>query len=113
MHEMSLMASIFDIIGRNLEAYPGARVKKVKLVVGAMTNVVPDAMQMAFEAMGRGTPAEGAELTIEEVPLTARCHECKWQGEIEEYRFFCPACSSPQLELLTGRELYIESLEVE
>lgn len=113
MHEMSLMASIFDIINQNLTGYPGARVIKVKLVVGAMTNVVPAALQMAFTAMSSGTPVEGAELLIEEVPLTACCHECGWQGEIEQYKFFCPVCSSMQVEIMTGRELYLDSLEVE
>lgn len=113
MHEMSLMASIFDIIKQNLAAYPGTRVKKVKLVVGAMTNVVPDAMQLAFEAMSRDTPVEGAELVIREVPLTARCRECGWEGEIEQYSFLCPECSSLTIEVLTGRELYLESMEVE
>lgn len=113
MHEMSLMASMFDIINQNLTAYPGVKVVKVKLVVGTMTNVVPDAMLLAFEAMGRDTPVAGAELVIEEVPLTARCGECGWQGGIEPYSFQCPACSSLTVEILTGRELYLESLEVE
>lgn len=113
MHEMSLMASIFDIINQNLTAHPGVRVLRVKLVVGAMTNAVPDALQMAFTAMSRGTPVEGAELLIEDVPLTARCLECEWQGGIEQYKFLCPVCSSMQVEILTGRELYLDSLEVE
>jgi len=73
----------------------------------------PEAMQMAFEAMRTDTPAAGAELEIETVPLTARCGGCGWTGEIEPYKFLCPACSSMQMEILTGRELYIDSLEVE
>ncbi len=113
MHEMSLMASIFDIVTQNLAAYPGVRVLQVRLVVGAMTNVVPDAMQLAFEAMSRGTPVEGAVLLIEEVPLTARCGACGWQGELAVHRLLCPACSALQLEVLSGRELYVDSLEVE
>lgn len=113
MHEMSLMAGVFDIIGQNMVEYPMAKILRVRLVVGALTNVAPDAMQLAFDVMSKGTPVAGAELEISEVPLTARCEDCGWQGEIGQYKFLCPDCASQQLEILTGRELYLDSLEVE
>lgn len=113
MHEMSLMEGIFEALHKSIEPYPGARVIKVNLVVGALTNAVPDALEFAFEAFSKGTRAEGAQLEIELVPLTIKCGQCNWEGPGEVTQFECPKCQSWQLEIVTGRELLIKSLEVE
>ncbi|MHB9095068.1 MAG: hydrogenase maturation nickel metallochaperone HypA/HybF, partial [Eubacteriales bacterium] len=89
------------------------RVTKVILVVGEMTNAMPDALEAVFTVFAHGTKVEGAELQIRMIPLTARCTECEWEGSIERHVFICPHCSSLGLEIKSGRELYVESLEVE
>ncbi|PKM47397.1 MAG: hydrogenase maturation nickel metallochaperone HypA [Firmicutes bacterium HGW-Firmicutes-8] len=113
MHEMALMAGVFDIIKQYTTDLEESRVTKVTLVVGEMTNAVPEALQSAFAVYSAGTVVEGAELLIREIPLTAECMSCGWAGKTEKHLFICPQCSSLGLELKTGRELYLESLEVE
>jgi len=113
MHEMSLMASIFDVIKQSVEPYPDARVTKVTLVVGALTNAVPEALELAFEAFAKGSSLEGAVLEILQVPLTLQCGECQWQGAVENQFSICPECESLQVSIVAGRELLIKSLEVE
>jgi len=113
MHEMSLMAGIFEIINQHLANYPGARVLKVTLKVGQMTNAVPEALEFCFAAFAKGTAAQDAQLEIIRVHLKVKCRECGNESEPEEYKFLCSHCGSPAVEIIQGRELAIESMEVE
>ncbi len=113
MHEMALMAGVFDIIRQYTTDLSDKNVTRVTLVVGEMTNAVPEALEAAFEVHAKGTPVEGAKLVIKDIPLVARCRSCGWEGKTEKHVFMCPGCSSFGMELISGRELYVESLEVE
>lgn len=113
MHEMALMSGVFDIINTYTAEIPEKKVTKVTLVVGEMSNAVPEALEMAFTVFSQGTMAEGAELEIKEIPLTAKCPKCGWEGRIEKHTFLCPQCSALDIQILTGRELAVESLEVD
>jgi len=113
LHEMALMAGVFDIIRENTKDLPEKNVTRVTLVVGEMTNAVPEALEAAFEVYAKGTPVEGAELVIKDVPLIAKCRGCGWEGKTEKHVFMCPGCSSLGMEVVSGREMYVESLEVD
>lgn len=114
MHEMALMAGIFDIIAKyTCDLGEAKKVTKVSLIVGELTNALPDALQAAFSVYSQGTNVEGAILDIKEIPLICDCHDCGWQGKIEKYFFVCPKCTSGSLEVVSGRELRVESLEVD
>lgn len=114
MHEMSLMSGIFDVINSTLNNYPEVdKVTKVKLKVGKFTNAVPAALEFAFQAFSTGTKAEGALLEIETVPVVACCKNCSHEFFVEGLAYCCPKCRSYQIEIISGRELLLESLEVE
>ncbi|MDA8235753.1 MAG: hydrogenase maturation nickel metallochaperone HypA [Clostridia bacterium] len=113
MHEMSLMASIFDILTRHLEDYPGVTVKKVTLRIGSLTNAVPEALEFCFSAFAQGTVVEGAQLEIIQVPIKIKCRECQQESEPVEFHFRCPGCGSLAVDVTQGRELALESMEVE
>ncbi|HEX3031246.1 MAG TPA: hydrogenase maturation nickel metallochaperone HypA [Bacillota bacterium] len=113
MHEMSLMEGIFNIIGEAIEGRQVSRVTKVSLKVGVLTNAVPEALQMCFQFYARGTPVEGGEMVIEEVPLVIKCGECGAEQKLDEPVFLCPNCESARVDTISGRELLVESLEVE
>ncbi len=113
MHELALMAGVFDIVKKYTAELPDKKVTRVTLVVGELTNAVPEALESSFQVYAKGTNVEGAELIVRRIPLTALCVECRWEGKVEEHTFICPKCSGLGLEIKTGRELYVESMEVE
>lgn len=113
MHEMSLMGGVFDVIDKTLSQYEVKRVLQVKLKVGELTNAVPDALRMAFEAFSQGTVCEGAELIVERVPVIGYCPSCDHEFDVKTMIFLCPKCGNPKIEVVQGEELLIESLEVE
>ncbi len=89
------------------------RLVSIRLRIGSMSGVVPEALQFAFEALTPGTMAEGAQMSIEPVNARFWCRPC--QQEFEAFELFaeCPNCHTPSAELRTGREMEVASLEIE
>ena len=85
---------------------------RVNLKVGKLAAVVSDSLRFCFEIAAKETPLEGAELNIEEIPVLARCKTCDAEWTIEGPAFNCEQCDSGQIEILSGRELNIESIEI-
>ncbi len=114
MHEMGIAMEILKIVEASIPAdMNSVRVRKINLKVGRFSAVVPDSLRFCFEVAADKTAAAGAELAIEEIPVTAQCGDCGHQWEAETPVFICPACSSGKIELLSGRELNIESIEID
>jgi hydrogenase nickel incorporation protein HypA/HybF len=115
MHEFSICEGIVRAAVDEMSRH-GARsgsLRKTRIVVGALHQVVPANLEFAYEVLTRDTPASGSSLEIRPVPVTAKCPACGWTGSIQSPLFVCGACNSGEIELITGRELYVENLEIE
>jgi hydrogenase nickel incorporation protein HypA/HybF len=110
MHELSLAESVVRIACRHAAGRPIAR---VELKVGHLRQVVPSALEFAFELIAQGTEAEGAELAMQEVPAAGRCRSCGTESELPAFPLRCGACGGLDLELLRGEELLVDALELE
>jgi hydrogenase nickel incorporation protein HypA/HybF len=110
MHELSIAESVVRIAEENAH---GRRVRKVELKVGHLRQVVPSALEFAFELVAQGTPVEGAELVIEPVPAVGRCRSCGDETALESFPWCCASCGSLDLEVLRGEELLVDALELE
>lgn len=113
MHEMALAHGILDIAINTAAQHNAAKVGRIKLLVGKMTHVEPDSLRFCFEALAVGTVAEGAVVDIEITPLIGRCRDCGGEFPVQGYYFVCPACNSSLIEIVSGRELTVEHLEVD
>ncbi len=105
---MAITSSVVDTV---CECAAGRRVHSVTVEVGALCAVVPEAMQFCFELIAEGTIAEGARLDIRIVPGTATCAACGHRFELADLILLCP-CGSSDIEVESGRELRIHSMEV-
>ncbi len=110
MHELAIAESVVQIANRHAS---GRRVTKVRLKVGHLRQVVPSALSFSFELVAEGTPVEGADLELEDVPATGLCRDCGTESRLKSFPLQCEACGGFDLELLEGEELYVESLELE
>ena len=113
MHEFSLMTGVLDAVEMSAREHNAGKVVEIRLIIGEMAEVLDDAMDFAFEALAPGTLAEGAQLTMTKVAPQSRCLACGREFEHDRYHFSCPACDSLATELVAGREMYIESIEIE
>lgn len=114
MHELSIVSSIVDSVTETLAAYPGARVKEVRLRVGALASVIEDSLQFCYGIATEDTPLQGSALVVKVLPVMAYCDKCKQDVEIDSLQSFrCHICREPVSDLRQGRELEIESIEIE
>lgn len=108
MHELALIESLVEAVDEQVEQ---GRVTAVRLEVGTLVAVVPDAMHFCFDVCTRGTRLEGASLEIAELPGRARCRSCGAEVTLNTPLARC-ACGGIDLEVLAGHELRIKEVEV-
>lgn len=114
MHELGIMTGVMDAVTKSAHDAGADKVLKVTLSVGEMTECIQDALEFAFEALTEGDPfVRDAELTINMIKPKSRCLECGAEFEHDRFHMFCPECDSFATELLAGRELQIDSIEVD
>jgi hydrogenase nickel incorporation protein HypA/HybF len=113
MHELSIMQCALDQVLERARQAGAVRVHAIRLRIGALSGVVPDALQFAFEVLADGTPAQGAQLLIEDVPARFWCAACAREFESPDRLSRCPDCSSFSGDLRAGREMELASLEIE
>jgi len=89
------------------------RVSEIRLVIGEMREVLPDAMEFAFEVLALETLCKGATLKMTMLKPRSRCLQCSSEYEHDRFHWMCPGCGSLATELLAGRELYIDAIEVD
>lgn len=113
MHELSLAVQVVQTAEEAARAADARRVTAVVLRVGALAGVAEDALRFAFDVATADTLLAGARLDILAVPVTVHCPRC---GDVElpsVQLFRCPTCHTPTADVRTGRELELDSIEVE
>lgn len=113
MHELSIVASLFEIMEAKAQEKGAKKITFVKLKVGRLSGVVPEFLATAFDVFKKNTMAEEAGLEIEEVPLKVRCKTCGKTMIRDDFVFICLGCGSQDLDTLSGTELFLEKMELE
>ena len=113
MHELSIAAAIIDKLQELARAQRATRIVELELHCGVMQQIVPESLQMAFEAVSVDTPAAGATLKIVAEAVVARCRTCgrQFQAEIDDY--LCTHCQAADVEILAGRDVTLRSVVCE
>lgn len=112
MHEFSIMQSTLETAAQKTRAAGATQVHRLKVRVGRLSGVVPEALRFAFEGLKADSIAAAAELEIEEVPAVCWCPDCAAEFETADLDYECPCCHQPSGELRRGREMELASLEI-
>ena len=110
MHEAALAESIIKIALDVAAENNSKKISAVGLKLGDMAGVEIEALSLSFNVLTKNTVAEGAELKINRVPISARCNKCGKFFTVSHYNFFCPECEGI-LILQSGRELLVEFVD--
>jgi hydrogenase nickel incorporation protein HypA/HybF len=113
MHEMGITSGIIASVVEAAEAEGATRINEVDISIGDLTEIVEDALQFAWEALTPGTMAEGSKLVVTHIPAKSRCMQCSHEFEHDKYDLTCPKCDAFMVENLTGRELRIDSIDID
>lgn len=112
MHEFGIAEGVLKVVVETAGKNGANKVEVVRLRIGALAGVVDEALIFAFEALAEDTPAQGARLVIEAVPLTCYCATCSREFEVPRFSYRCPVCQTLSREVRRGRELELISIEV-
>jgi hydrogenase nickel incorporation protein HypA/HybF len=113
MHEYPLTERIVGIAVREAEDRGARRVASVRLVIGEASGILADSVQLYFDLIAEGTKAEGALLHMTTVKPEMHCPRCGKNFIRPRFSFDCPDCGTLGTPTETGREFYIESVELE
>lgn len=111
MHEMSITRTLLETVRQEMEKADIKTLRSVRIRVGELTAVEPEALRFCFEASVKGTQFEGASLEIEEPPLKGGCLTCGLVFGTTLFERTCPGCGDSSVEIAGGNELDIVSME--
>jgi hydrogenase nickel incorporation protein HypA/HybF len=113
MHELAVAQSIVDTVSAALKSRPTGRITTIRLRIGRLTDIAPEALQFGFTALTRDTKLAETSLIIDSVPIMAVCRACEHTFAVEDFRFVCPRCRAHTTDMVQGDELEIESMDIE
>lgn len=113
MHELSVCQALLAQVEQVARDNHARRVDKVALRIGPLAGVEPRLLQDAFPIASAGSIADGAELVIEELPLTVRCKNCGAETAAAPNRLICGVCGDWHTQLVSGDELLLASVELQ
>lgn len=106
------MQSALELATQQARRAGGTRIHTLRLQVGRLSGVVPEALRFAFDSLKTGTAAADAALEIEEILPACWCPRCEAEFSVDDFVFLCPTCQQPSAEVRRGRELNVASLEI-
>ncbi len=113
MHELSITQSILAIALEKASAIQANKVTKINLVIGELSGFVDECVQFYFDFFSKDTIAAQASLCFHHPPVQLRCRSCATTFSPNKPDWTCPNCREQKIEIISGRECYVDSLEVE
>lgn len=113
MHEMSLAEGILQIVEDAAAKQGFHKVTEVRLEIGALSGVEPEALTFCLDVVFRGSVAEGARVELERLPGQGFCLACGETVAVAALYDACPKCRSYQVQATGGTEMRVKDLLVE
>ncbi|MBD3321241.1 MAG: hypothetical protein GF350_09120 [Chitinivibrionales bacterium] len=111
MHELSLAASILDLIAEKVPS--GASLHKVNVTVGPLAGIWTDSLEFCFNELAQERGYDNARICIAATQAKVRCSACRTEYDTGGFMDACPNCGSLERTVLSGTEFTVDSLETE
>ena len=113
MHELSITQNILSLALENAEKAQANKINKINLIIGELTGIVDDCVQFYFELLSKDTIAAEATLFFSRPSTRLRCRNCDITFSPDDLLWVCPRCKEQKVEIISGNECYINSIEVD
>ncbi len=113
MHEYAVTKGLIGIAVEEARKAGAAKITLIRLVIGDLSTIIDESVQMYFDMLSEGTVAYGAKLEFRRVSARFRCKDCGIEFEKPKIGFDCPDCGKMGILTDSGKEFYIESMEIE
>ena len=113
MHEMAIAMELVEQLEALADEHGLTSIESLSVAAGAMRGIVPEALEAAFAAAAENTRAAGAALTIEIVPVEAKCRLCGERFGPGVNDFLCPRCELADVEIIAGDDIVLATVSGE
>ncbi len=113
MHEYSIVQALLDSCEQHAVENDAKEVTKVVVKIGVMSGVEPHLLKEAFDTFKDKTMCENAEFVMNIQKVKIACNDCNSENELEKNEYLCPKCSSSNINVIDGEEMFLMSLELE
>lgn len=113
MHEMSLAEGVLQIVENTAHAQGLQRVTELRLEIGRLSGVEPEALRFCLDVVLKGSLADTAQVEFIEIPGQGWCMQCELAMPIETLFDPCPHCGGYQIHITGGREMRVKDLLAE
>ena len=110
MHEVSMMQNTLDIAIAQAKQSNASKIDRLTMNIGDLSGVIPEALEFAFEVLTKGTIAENAQLEINSIAVACHCQKCDRDFQPEAYIYECPHCGQMSNDVISGKELELDSV---
>jgi len=111
MHELPVVIDIVRVMDEEAEKRGFKEVTQIDLVIGELSSIIGESVQMYFEIVAENSVCAGAKLTFEHRSAMLKCELCGKEFP-HEGSFNCPDCGGDSVLVKgTGREFYIRSFD--
>ena len=112
MHEVALAEGVLRIVLDAARANAARSIRAVRVELGALAHVELDALAFCFDAVTRGSLAEGAKLEILRTEGAAWCMPCGGRVPLARVDDACPRCGSHQLRIVEGEDMRVIDIAI-
>ena len=120
MHEYSMAVGILNTVIDTAEANNAIEVTEMVIEIGKLAMLNPEQLKFMLGALCQDTIAENAKITIEDIDVEIKCHNCGFEGigildDSDHYMpmILCPECESHRVEVINGRDINVKNISVE
>jgi hydrogenase nickel incorporation protein HypA/HybF len=113
MHEFTITQGILSIVLQKARETQAGKITQIDLRVGKLTGYIPECIQLQFAILSKGTPAEGASLAFQQPAAKLHCRKCDIEYTTDSFDLACPRCHTLEMDILSGQELSVVSMEAE
>lgn len=113
MHELSVTENILEIAIRHAERAEATRISELNLVIGDLASIIDDSVQFYWEILTKNTIAEESRLHFKRIQTVLECKNCNQEYQPNGKDLVCPTCGGIQINIISGNEFYLESINIE
>ncbi|KIZ43178.1 MULTISPECIES: hydrogenase maturation nickel metallochaperone HypA [Rhodopseudomonas] len=113
MHEMTICEQIIGQLEDERLRRGFAMVKRLRLEIGLLSCLDPDALRYAFEISTRDTFLDGVVLQIDRPPGQAKCLDCGAEVTVSSRLDICPSCGGNRLDASGGTQMRLIEMEIQ
>ena len=113
VHEMSIAMNVVEIATDTARRNKARKINRIELDIGALSGIIPDALEFCYESACKDTMAEGSELVLNIIRAEATCEHCGHAFQTSEMVSKCPECGEMVFQIEGGKELRVRAINVD